>query len=105
MGFDWDDFTGAFCKLTEEVNELKAAAAAQNAEHMEEELGDLLFSAVNVSRFLEVNPEEALKKATDKFLARFEKMERAAITSGRDLNGMTLAEMDELWNQAKDGRI
>ena len=105
VGFDWNDFTGAFCKLTEEVNELKAAAAEQNAEHMEEELGDLLFSAVNVSRFLEVNPEEALKKATDKFLARFEKMERAAITSGRDLNGMTLAEMDELWNQAKNGRI
>ena len=104
-GFDWEDFDGAFEKLEEEAGELMAAASEQNAEHVEEELGDLLFSAVNVSRFLEVNPEEALKKATDKFISRFEKMEHAALQSGRALKGMTLSEMDELWNQAKNTQI
>ena len=67
----------------------------------EEELGDLLFSIVNVSRFLKINPEEALKKSTDKFVSRFEKIEQLAKSLGKDLNEMSLSEMDELWDKVK----
>ena len=68
---------------------------------MEEELGDLLFSAVNVSRFVKVDTEEALNGATDKFIGRFRKVEEAA-RQGRTLEGMSLAELDKLWEHAKE---
>lgn len=101
IGFDWDNVVGAMDKLREETNELAVAVEEQQAEHIEEEFGDLLFSCVNVSRFLKVNAEEALKKATDKFIARFEQMEAAAAIIGRKLDDMSLSEMDDLWNQVK----
>ena len=102
VGFDWEDASGAFEKLTEETEELKAAVKAGSSENIEEELGDLLFSCVNVSRFLDVNPEEALKNATNKFISRFEKVEQAAKKDGKDLNDMSLAEMDALWDKVKN---
>ncbi len=105
VGFDWDDVGGALEKLSEEIQELKDAAEEKNFSHIEEELGDLLFSCVNVSRFLKVNPEEALKSATDKFINRFEKIELAAKNMNKDLNDMSLAEMDALWDKAKDKQI
>ena len=98
VGFDWIDTSGALDKLKEEVLELESAKTQEN---IEEELGDLLFSCVNVARFLKVNPEEALKKATDKFINRFEKVELLAKEDGKKLEDMTLSEMDELWDKVK----
>ena len=82
-GFDWPDVSGALDKLSEE-------------------LGDLLFSAVNVSRFVKVDTEEALNGATDKFIGRFRKVEEEAARQGRALEGMSLAELDKLWEHAKE---
>lgn len=101
VGFDWDDLSGAMDKLREETAELDEASKEYDKAHVEEELGDLLFSCVNVARFLKVNPEEALKKATDKFIDRFEKVENLAVAEGRQLSDMTLAEMDALWDKIK----
>ena len=98
-GFDWPDISGALDKLSEEIGELKAAVA--QGTNVEEELGDLLFSAVNVSRFLKADPEDALNRATDKFIHRFQKVEEFAAAQGRSMEGMTLEELDKLWEQAK----
>jgi hypothetical protein len=77
------------------------AVASGKQEEIYEEFGDLLFSCVNVARFLKVNPEEALKKATDKFINRFEQVEIMATESNRKLEDMTLAEMDAIWDEGK----
>lgn len=98
VGFDWESIDGAYDKLKEEIDELKAATSQKD---IEEEFGDLLFSCVNIARFLKVNPEEALKKATDKFIDRFEQVEKMASESNKKLEDMTLAEMDLLWDKAK----
>ncbi|MGI6498467.1 MAG: nucleoside triphosphate pyrophosphohydrolase [Oscillospiraceae bacterium] len=98
-GFDWPDLSGAMDKLEEETTELRQAISQQG--NIEEELGDLLFSVVNVARFLKIDPEEALGQACDKFISRFQDMEEAARTSGKTLEGMSLSEMDVLWERAK----
>ena len=98
-GFDWDDPSGPMDKLQEELNELKAAVA--EGSNIEEELGDLLFAAVNLSRFVGVDCEQALTAATDKFIGRFAKVEELAAQQGRAMETMTLAELDELWDQVK----
>lgn len=97
-GFDWPDISGALDKLSEELEELKTAAA--QGTNVAEELGDLLFSAVNVSRFLKVDCEDALNQATDKFIGRFRKVEEQA--GDRPMTEMTLAELDQLWERAKE---
>lgn len=99
-GFDWPDISGAADKLSEELSELQTAAA-QDGGNVEEELGDLLFSVVNVARFLRVDPEEALSKACDKFIRRFQLVERLAHQSGQSMEDMELSELDKLWEQAK----
>ena len=99
-GFDWPDISGALDKLSEELEELKTAVA--QGTNVEEELGDLLFSAVNVSRFLKADPEVALGKATDKFISRFAKVEVLAAAQNRPMEGMTLEELDKLWERAKE---
>ena len=99
-GFDWPDISGALDKLSEELSELKQAVA--QGTNVEEELGDLLFSAVNVSRFLKADPEDALNGATDKFIGRFRKVEAQAAAQGRSMEGMTLEELDKLWECAKE---
>ena len=96
-GFDWPDVSGALDKLSEELSEFKAAVAGNG--NVEEELGDLLFSAVNAARFVKVDPEAALQKATEKFIARFRRVEELA--AGRPMEDMDLAELDKLWEQAK----
>lgn len=101
VGFDWDGAEGALDKLKEEINELCDAIKNNNSENIEEELGDLLFSCVNVSRFVDVNAEEALKKATDKFISRFEKVENEALSMNKNLKEMSLSEMDEIWDRIK----
>ena len=102
VGFDWEDISGAFDKVREESGELEAACHEGTGSDIEEELGDLLFSVVNVSRFLEIEPEDALRKATDKFVRRFRKMEELAAAQGREFAGMSLEEMDALWETAKE---
>lgn len=100
-GFDWPDATGAVDKLSEETAELKEAMAAGDGDAVAEELGDLLFAVVNVSRFLKVDPEDALNAATGKFIRRFALVEEKARAQGRDMKDMTLAELDALWDSAK----
>lgn len=99
VGFDWPDAAGAMDKLAEEFRELNDAV--RDGSNVAEELGDLLFSAVNVARFLKVDPEEALAASCDKFTDRFRYVEAAAIKRGRKLEDMTLGEMDELYGEAK----
>jgi tetrapyrrole methylase family protein/MazG family protein len=101
VGFDWPDCSGALDKLREESDELRAAITEGDPDHIEEELGDLLFAAVNVARFTKTDPEAALHRACEKFIRRFDSVETQATASGKKLSDMTLAEMDELWEQAK----
>ena len=93
-------------KLHEEIEELREARTQQETinaqQRVEEELGDVLFTVVNLSRFLGVNPELALKGANDRFVARFRHMEQAADLSGLDMKNMTLDDLDVLWNRAKE---
>jgi len=100
-GFDWEEVAAAFLKLEEELLELKVAMSQDDQDAMTEELGDLLFSVVNVARFLKVNPEEALNSTSVKFIRRFSEIERKAEASGKNLEEMSLEEMDELWDGAK----
>ena len=101
LGFDWPDVSGALDKLEEETAELKEAIASGKQDDISMELGDLLFSAVNVSRFVQCDAEEALTASTDKFIARFRKLEALAAERGLDLETASLAEMDALWDEIK----
>jgi tetrapyrrole methylase family protein/MazG family protein len=101
VGFDWPDIGGVLDKLREESSELQQAISAGNAAEIESEAGDLLFAAVNVARFLKLDPEIALKKANRKFIARFHQMESEAAAEGRKLADMNSTELDLLWNRAK----
>ena len=98
-GFDWERTDQAVAKLDEEVAELKEAIA--QGTNVEEELGDLLFAAVNVSRFAGVDSEMALHAASEKFIARFAKVEALAREQGRDMKDMTPEQLDGLWERAK----
>jgi tetrapyrrole methylase family protein/MazG family protein len=102
VGFDWDDVSGAFSKVEEETNELLAIYRGEDKAAIVEEVGDLLFAAVNVARFLGVNPEDALNFTSSKFIDRFGYMEQAAGIRGKRLEEMSLEEMDKLWEQAKE---
>lgn len=101
VGFDWDNVNGAADKLTEEIEELKEAIQEGNSDHIEEELGDVLFSAVNVSRFVKVDAEKALYNACEKFISRFSKMEKLANEENIKINETSLEALDELWEKAK----
>jgi tetrapyrrole methylase family protein/MazG family protein len=101
VGFDWKNVDGAIQKVQEETCELQEAIINGDKENMEEELGDLLFSVVNVSRFIKVDSEEALYKACDKFVDRFKKMENLAKTQNLNLESATLEQLDSLWNEVK----
>ena len=98
-GFDWPDAQGAVDKLSEELSELREAIA--QGTNVEEELGDLLFAAVNVSRFVHADPEETLNAATEKFISRFAKVEELARAQGQDMAQMSLTELDKLWEAVK----
>lgn len=98
-GFDWKDAEDAFYIIQEETEEL--CEAMKDGTNIEEELGDLLFAVVNVARLLKLDPEQALRDATDKFMSRFQKMERAILSDGLRLEDMTQAEMDKYWDLVK----
>jgi tetrapyrrole methylase family protein/MazG family protein len=101
VGFDWDNIGGAFEKLKEEVGELEEATKEGNIEHIEEEVGDMFFAMVNVSRFLKVQPEMAVSNTIKKFINRFRYIENKSNLLGKDLNDMNLVEMDAMWDEAK----
>lgn len=100
-GFDWDDPEGAFDKIYEETSELKEALAGGDEARIEDELGDLLFSAVNVARFCGCDAETALEKATRKFMARYTVTERLAREKGIDMKESSIEVLDMLWDEAK----
>ena len=101
VGFDWADRRDAWNKVREESDELASEIERMDAQKMEEEMGDLLFSIINVSRLYGINPENALEKTNRKFIKRFNYIESKAKERGVSLNDMTLDQMDELWNEAK----
>ncbi|WP_026394667.1 nucleoside triphosphate pyrophosphohydrolase [Acetobacterium malicum] len=101
VGFDWQEPTAALEKIDEEALELRAALRENKPEQVEEELGDLLFSVVNVSRLLKLQPEMVLRKATEKFIGRFEKMEKVASQEKKSLSDYTFEQLDEAWNRSK----
>lgn len=101
LGFDWPDIKPVWDKVHEEVKELESSLREEDAEAIEAEVGDLFFVLVNLSRFMKVNPEDALRKANHRFMERFHYMEKKAKRSGRALSAMTLSEMDRLWKEAK----
>ncbi|MBQ3903988.1 MAG: nucleoside triphosphate pyrophosphohydrolase [Eubacterium sp.] len=100
-GFDWDELGGAADKLYEELNELKLAISKGDSAEIEEEFGDVLFSCVNISRFLKLDSEEALTRSTDKFLSRFEIVEQLALEKGIELKEASIEVLDTLWEEAK----
>ena len=101
VGFDWPAAEPVWDKIREEIDELRQAADSGNPDQLEEEFGDLLFSLVNVSRFLEVNPEDAMRRAIEKFVARFSQLEKEFAGQNRELNEATLEEMDAVWEKIK----
>ncbi len=101
VGFDWPDSEGAFDKIAEETEELRRAHKAGDTAAVADELGDVLFSVVNVSRFVGAKPEEALAHACDKFTARFALVERLAAERGIDMQSAGLEALDKLWDEAK----
>jgi len=101
VGFDWNHLNEALPKLDEEIAEFKESLKSEDASKIEEELGDLFFMLVNLSRFLDVNPDEALRKTISKFIKRFRYIEESASNAGKSLNDMTLDEMEALWQESK----
>ncbi|ANE49967.1 nucleoside triphosphate pyrophosphohydrolase [Flavisolibacter tropicus] len=101
VGFEWDNKDQVWLKVQEEVGELQEAMKHADPKKVEEEFGDVVFSLVNFARFLNVDAENALEVTNKKFIERFTKMEEIALERGRQLNDMTLVEMDTIWNEVK----
>ena len=101
VGFDWEKAEDVLAKVKEEIDELAAARSSGNAAKIQEEFGDLLFALVNLARFWDVTPEEALRQTVEKFIWRFSYIEDALKAQGKDIHKATLAEMDALWEKAK----
>lgn len=100
-GFDWEKVDDVLGKLDEELGEFREALKQKEQARIEDELGDIFFVLVNISRFVGVNPEDALRKTISKFISRFRYIEMKAAESGLTLSDMTLEEMDSLWDEAK----
>lgn len=100
-GFDWDDINKVWGKLYEEIDELKEAHDCNNQTNMEEEIGDVLFSVVNLARHMKLDSEDMLRKANSKFVNRFKAIEKELIIRGKEVSTATLVEMDEIWNKIK----
>lgn len=101
QGFDWDDIDGALDKVEEEFAEVRQAWEQGKAAAVEEEFGDLLFSLVNASRFLKVEPEQALRRAVAKFERRFRALEEIVHARGEEVAALSLAVLDEIWDEVK----
>ena len=106
VGFDWEDESGALLKLDEELGEfIEAYRKGEDKRRLADEIGDVLFSVVNVARFLGIDPEDALNNTSRKFISRFHYIEQAALGSDKKLEDMSLDEMDSLWEQAKVSEV
>lgn len=101
VGFEWDNKDQVWEKVEEELQELNEAILTKDSKKIEEEFGDVIFSMVNFARFLNVDAENALEITNKKFVSRFTKMEQKAMGIGKNLNDMTLSEMDAIWNEIK----
>ena len=101
VGFDWDDISEVWAKTKEELQELDEAVKNGDHEHIIEEFGDTLFAIVNLSRFLTLDPEAALRKNVKKFITRFQKVEEDFASRGVSMKNATLADMDQVWNDVK----
>ncbi len=105
VGFDWPNIEGVLNKLEEELGEFREALLLQDRRRIREEIGDLLFVMANVSRFLRIHPEEALKKTLEKFVSRFHYIEIKLRREGRTFSQSNLSEMDRLWEESKKLRV
>ena len=103
VGFDWQKREDVWDKVHEEIDELRVELEKDDLEHSTDEFGDLLFSLINASRLYGINPDNALERTNRKFISRFTYVEERAKEQGRDIKDLTLAEMDALWNEAKQG--
>ncbi len=101
VGFDWESPEQVWDKVKEEIGEVSEAIASGRHDDIEAEMGDLLFSVINAARLYKVNPENALERTNRKFISRFNHIEAAATAQGRTIRDLTLAEMEQLWQQAK----
>ena len=101
VGFDWEKIDDAVTKLDEEVHEFKEAVKHESKERISEEAGDILFSMVNVLRFRGIDPEDALRSTTDRFIKRFAFIEQECAAAGKEMRDMGLAELDRLWEKSK----
>lgn len=101
QGFDWPDTTGVRAKIAEELAELEQAMANKSADQMEDELGDVLFSVVNLARHLKIDPEQALTRANTKFERRYREMEKRAQEAGLSLQGLSIDALEAAWNDSK----
>ena len=101
FGFEFNNIEDVYAKVLEELDELKQACAEKNSEHIREEYGDLLFSVVNLGRFIGADPETALTGASNKFINRFERVEKNAAALNKDIADMSEEELDSLWNSIK----
>ena len=104
-GFDWPSMEGAIEKLKEEADELSAARGVASQEEVEHELGDLLFSVVNVARFLKIDPEQALRKTNGRFRRRFAEVENTVAAKGARMKETALDELESYWQEAKRGEV
>lgn len=101
VGFDWEDREDVWKKVKEEITEFEAEVGCMDKDKAEAEFGDVLFSLINAARLYKINPDNALERTNQKFIRRFNYLEEHTIKAGRNLNDMTLSEMDSLWNEAK----
>ncbi len=101
VGFDWEKPSQVWDKVREELSEFESEASVLDADKMEEEMGVVFFAMVNAARLYGINPENALERTNRKFISRFNYLESRVRESGKSLHDMSLAEMDELWNEAK----
>jgi MazG family protein len=101
VNFDWTELRDVIAKIEEETAETKAAIASQDREAIEDEIGDLLFAAVNLARKCKLDAESALQTATDKFVARFTRLEDELLAQGKRLGDVDLAALDQIWNRVK----
>jgi XTP/dITP diphosphohydrolase len=105
VGFDWKNKSQVWDKVQEELNELRVEVDKLDEKKMEEEFGDLMFSMINASRLYKINPENALEKCNQKFIRRFNYVEKKAKELGKELKDLSLEEMDEYWNEAKKNEL
>ena len=105
VGFDWEKKEDAWKKVDEEMRELHHAIESGKQTDIEAEFGDLLFALVNYSRFIGVNPENALRQTVGKFILRFQHIEKRLKEMGRDIHSSSLEEMDKLWEEAKTKQL